>query len=170
MHGSRTRDCSGQRPQLDVSAMHSFTEVSNETPSPVLVSKSKRRLDLEWAMAYLHESYQACRGMNGVIFTPLVQARLLQCTSLSLCLLTSIYIYILVRGSSSTDIIHQQTLLDEHRSRLSLPILKASCRRKFNRTWPGTTSSTLRRSLRAISLYHLRGNTLSVWIDLERRH
>jgi hypothetical protein len=61
LHESRTRDCSGQP---DVSAMHLFTKVSNWTPSAILVSKSKRRLDLEWVMAYHHESYQACRGLE----------------------------------------------------------------------------------------------------------
>jgi hypothetical protein len=44
-------------------------------------------------MAYHYESYQACRDLDGVIVTPLVQAPLLQCTSLSLCLSTSTYIY-----------------------------------------------------------------------------
>jgi hypothetical protein len=52
---------------------------------------------------------QSCRGMNGVIITPLVQARLLQCTSLSLCLSTRLYIYILFKGRYSIDI-------DQHRS------------------------------------------------------
>jgi hypothetical protein len=106
---------------------------------------------------------------NGVIITPLVQTRLLQCTSLSLCLSTRPYIYILSRGRQLTNIADQQTPrhhhLDKHRSRLPPPIETASCRHKSNRKWIGTTSAMLHRSLQAISLYHPRGNTLSVRIQ-----
>jgi hypothetical protein len=123
-----------------------------------LVSSSKRRLDLEWDTAYHHESYQAaCRGMNGVIITPLVQARLIQCTSLSLCLLTRLCIYILFKGRYSIDI-------DRHRLKLTIighhdittwtkteaDLNQATCRRKSNKTWPETTRNTPHRSLQAI--------------------
>jgi hypothetical protein len=44
--------------------MHLFAKVSNWMPLATLVSKSKRRLDLKRVMAYHHESYQACRGLE----------------------------------------------------------------------------------------------------------
>ena len=165
MHGSRTRDCSGQRPQLDVSAMHSFTEVSNETPSPVLVSKSKRRLDLKRGMAYHCESYQACRDLEWRDNHPAcASSTATMHVAVALSLSTRLYIYILLRERCLININRQQKPrhhnLDEDRSRLSPPIELASCRPKSNRMWRGATKNTLHRSLRAISLYHLRGNTL----------
>ena len=172
-------DCMGRGHGIVLVSVHNWTSRPC-IPSPK--SATRRRLqywsakangDWIWNGLWLifTKATKPVVTWNGVIITPLVQARLLQCTSLSLCLSARLYIYKLFRGRHSTNIDHQQTPrhrhLDKYRSSLSPPIETASCRRKSNRTWRRATSNTLRRSLRAISLYHLRGNTLSVCIYLE---
>jgi hypothetical protein len=61
---------SGQRTQLGVSTMHPFTEVSNRTPG------QQQQTATGSGMGYGLSSrkLQSCRGMNGVIITPLVSS------------------------------------------------------------------------------------------------